>query len=472
MNIDIKRALFPGLLSLSGDITEEFLYECGDNIDTLNLAFEKFSKLEGFDRVHEAIHIEGSALNLRIQEVLQTYMNATFIPEEFASEEGKSPSAEDIERGLQHAYIESFKLSSQFRKVLWDGLRKGCRERGYNDWANTFDFVYRAECRDPECWAEIRKTQQALTEVIIPPPNTVLNYETAVMSEARLNRVINPDTIAYMTAYGPNLYRTLEACTILRKNARVREFSGGWLDSGFARIEVGHKLSAALSLTDIPEEVESPWDYWSVIIPGGMFKMTLDVEGHGLCLETEIERLWCKGSNIQTVLYRVRPDKILDPTPASVREEYGSYGTSVYAHAFDELYSEPKGMLQTLLLNMVRGICLVVTDKEHERKGYWGNHSTNTPIKRKKGSTVGLGDRYVIGKPISIDLRDELARIVSGKQRTGSGPKVQFLVRGHWRNQPYGPGREQKRRQWIQPFWKGDEETRILLRPYEIKEES
>lgn len=44
-----------------------------------------------------------------------------------------------------------------------------------------------------------------------------------------------------------------------------------------------------------------------------------------------------------------------------------------------------------------------------------------------------------------------------------------FIVRGHWKNQVYGPGRTLRRRQWIEPFWKGPEDvTKALERTYEV----
>jgi hypothetical protein len=35
--------------------------------------------------------------------------------------------------------------------------------------------------------------------------------------------------------------------------------------------------------------------------------------------------------------------------------------------------------------------------------------------------------------------------------------KTRWVVRGHWRNQPYGPERALRRLTWIEPHWKGPE---------------
>lgn len=56
--------------------------------------------------------------------------------------------------------------------------------------------------------------------------------------------------------------------------------------------------------------------------------------------------------------------------------------------------------------------------------------------------------------------------------RKHAAPDHRFIVVGHWREQPYGPGRSQRRRQWIAPYIKGpkdkplrlDETVRVLRR--------
>lgn len=53
----------------------------------------------------------------------------------------------------------------------------------------------------------------------------------------------------------------------------------------------------------------------------------------------------------------------------------------------------------------------------------------------------------------------------------GTGRKIdtRFIVRGHYRNQPYGKGRAQSRRVWIMPFWKGPEIGEVASRKYKVK---
>ena len=43
-------------------------------------------------------------------------------------------------------------------------------------------------------------------------------------------------------------------------------------------------------------------------------------------------------------------------------------------------------------------------------------------------------------------------------------PTVQWMVRGHYRMQAHGPQHALRRKQWIKPFWKGNEAALIQTR--------
>lgn len=47
------------------------------------------------------------------------------------------------------------------------------------------------------------------------------------------------------------------------------------------------------------------------------------------------------------------------------------------------------------------------------------------------------------------------------KRGEGDPLLVRTLVTGHWRNQPHGAGKTQRRLQWIEPFWRGPEDAPI-----------
>jgi hypothetical protein len=60
--------------------------------------------------------------------------------------------------------------------------------------------------------------------------------------------------------------------------------------------------------------------------------------------------------------------------------------------------------------------------------------------------------RFFLGRDVRADVREGVKHYVNGTRH--KSPAFQFVVRGHYRNQPYGPKQASRRIQWIEPFWK------------------
>jgi hypothetical protein len=70
-----------------------------------------------------------------------------------------------------------------------------------------------------------------------------------------------------------------------------------------------------------------------------------------------------------------------------------------------------------------------------------------------------------VGRTIKIDPRlVQAAR--GGSREVALRIKHRFIVRGHYRNQAHGPGRSERRMQWIAPFWKGPGEGAQIVHTY------
>lgn len=52
----------------------------------------------------------------------------------------------------------------------------------------------------------------------------------------------------------------------------------------------------------------------------------------------------------------------------------------------------------------------------------------------------------------------------------GKSPTVQCVVTGHWKMQAHGPGRTERKRIFIEPYWRGPEDAPIALRPHVLKQ--
>ncbi|MBE3035638.1 MAG: hypothetical protein IMZ70_00930 [Candidatus Atribacteria bacterium] len=54
---------------------------------------------------------------------------------------------------------------------------------------------------------------------------------------------------------------------------------------------------------------------------------------------------------------------------------------------------------------------------------------------------------------------------------SGSGRTIdkRFVVRGHWKMQPYGEKHTLRKSLWIKPYWKGPDFAEIINKPYKVE---
>jgi len=102
------------------------------------------------------------------------------------------------------------------------------------------------------------------------------------------------------------------------------------------------------------------------------------------------------------------------------------------------------------------------------------NANGGLPAKKTTGADVPVerehetAPRFRVGRPIKLGSRIRSALANPGSGQTWELDK-RFIVRGHWRNQAHGPERALRRKQWIQPFWKGPEDvTEAMQRTFEV----
>jgi hypothetical protein len=222
-------------------------------------------------------------------------------------------------------------------------------------------------------------------------------------------------------------------------------FANRWAHSGFARLEVGHKLAAALALTDVPEEIEvkAPWPAWSLVLPDGLFGPMCEREDTGeLYGPSEPARVWIEETTRTFVVWR-NGDAYPCKRPP---------GTEAVSHT---------------LTNLIRGACLALSNPDDFRKENQHGPTARSHKSNRHGPPDLQQARFLLSAPVKVDLREHLRGVLSG--RKGASPTVQFLVRGHWRNQAHGPKNTLRKTMWIQPFWKGPEESRILLRQHRVE---
>jgi hypothetical protein len=214
-------------------------------------------------------------------------------------------------------------------------------------------------------------------------------------------------------------------------------FGETWLASSFARLEIGHKLAASLCLTDIPHDmdVRAPWAAWSLIVPPGLFPPMTDGG-------SEVPaRFWCLGT--EPVFIIASSGRIM------ARAEH------------------PSGPIYDAMMALIKGACLALSNPEDFRKERQHRPSARAAKTKRSGGAPDFEQaRFLLSAPVKIDLREHLSAVLGG--RKGSSPTVQFLVRGHWKNQAHGPRMSLRKPIFVEAFWKGEEGTRVLLRQVKV----
>ena len=103
------------------------------------------------------------------------------------------------------------------------------------------------------------------------------------------------------------------------------------------------------------------------------------------------------------------------------------------------------------------------------------NSNGGLPTEKRVGPEVPVErehktePRFRVGRPIKLDGR--LKAAIKGGLGNGQSWKLEcrFVVRGHWRNQAYGPQHSLRLKKWIAPYWKGPETVgEALERTFEV----
>ncbi|MFN3351988.1 MAG: hypothetical protein ACK4Z5_00150 [Brevundimonas sp.] len=94
-----------------------------------------------------------------------------------------------------------------------------------------------------------------------------------------------------------------------------------------------------------------------------------------------------------------------------------------------------------------------MNSKERKRLAYKAGKSSRLPY-----ILVGGGVRAMVDGDVG---RSDGVRRVTNHSR--------YLVSGHWRSQPHGPGRQQRKLVHIEPYFRGPEMADLVARPYVVQ---
>jgi hypothetical protein len=255
-----------------------------------------------------------------------------------------------------------------------------------------------------------------------------------------------------------------------------------WIDCGAPRIVTDEKYAAALMCSrvgaDIAEDLIAPWKAFRVDLPRGL--LGFDDYIYTSVMVATFEGLKAAGDRCGAALL------LSGERPAREGEGHEPDGISAcstrLADSFQTLLFGEVGEVDEIILEGLsksgdarKQKALVLAQRLVVGLLYTMQYTTNfKPAKtslndprRKLRDGPPKHRTIFVGAPIKVDARSMVQRYC-GQTKKGSPPSVQTLVRGHFRRQAVGVGRQGRKVIWIEPYWKGPEEAPILVHPHRV----
>ena len=244
-----------------------------------------------------------------------------------------------------------------------------------------------------------------------------------------------------------------------------------WYDGGMPVIELGHKLAASLLLTSIPPDVlktvKMPFPAFRINVPDGLLRFEngdvrhIKVGDHITPHQDDREH----GDPQLGTAFVVRSE---GGGSYSLGKDIGSLLSESFHESKDTTIPIPEGDLTKLPLvaRLIGAVCLYMTGDPHDFpvKKVGKGHRWTGPCRAPGPPVVRT---YRLTKEVVHNFTQAFKDYCDGD---GSKLTVQCVVTGHWRNQACGKGMQDRKRIFIEPYWRGPEDAPIAVRPHKLKE--
>jgi hypothetical protein len=285
-----------------------------------------------------------------------------------------------------------------------------------------------------------------------------------------------------------------EKLAVWMVDAIASDWYAEWAEHAFPRIQTSHSFATMLMSTTVSakelENFEAPWPAFAVEIPDGLLPIkSKDVDScitrvmvntHFMPHSGITERwwtMWMQGKRIELCRAGTLAEMVSGkmPTREMTLVEHDGPRSDVrdapiedYDAFFEDYDDAWEERVALLVSRLVVGACVMMTDRANYReKTQKLSHKIGAHALRMAGRPDPR--IYRVGQPVSLDLREEVRRFIEGRKR---GPlTVQRLVAGHHKRQPHGPNSSLRKWIFVQPYWQGDAQAPIVVRPHVAAEE-
>lgn len=246
--------------------------------------------------------------------------------------------------------------------------------------------------------------------------------------------------------------------------------SARWCDCAFPNLKLGHKLAAAFAATVIPADIDvrPPWPAFVIDLPSN-FLYTAN-EGLNDALKSILVLVAADDEGPLRWNYLAQGRYLsLHYTAGTIAEMAKDDGRTrsddPVPSPFAMDISDEDARTQIILKRIIVSACLELSDPTAIRPSGRSHNVSHERIRSGKEPVIRV---FQFTKAIDFDCREAVGDYLAGDRKS---LKLQLLVRGYWRNQPYGPQSTLRRKQWIEPYWRGPDDAPIAVRPHKLRED-
>lgn len=215
-----------------------------------------------------------------------------------------------------------------------------------------------------------------------------------------------------------------------------------WYEHGKPTVVLGHKLASSFMMTNTPvellREVRAPFSTVCIMVPNDL--------------------LFLEGESTSSIFVS---HAFLDSVVALMRtgKHVGSKMYMMTASTLRELLNIPADAANVQYALMARRLIV----------GVFTYMTSNGPMKRREKSgrskRKGPPEKIVfqLTQSVKHNFKQVVRDYVAGKSRKMT---LQTVVRGHWKRQRCGKGGTERKRIFIEPYWRGPEDAPVALRPH------
>lgn len=236
-----------------------------------------------------------------------------------------------------------------------------------------------------------------------------------------------------------------------------------WVVYGAQSVVMPHTFAAALMASDARGALQGqrlPWNTFEIQVPSGLLRSS-----HGAVISVFVtaipETMSASGAKYAdhrfSVLYMDEqswgvntyrdPMHMVESLETSAFED--DENRIITGDLMADLDLDLELRLWKMIARLVAGTILTINTARIDKPEVYPTRELR-PSKRDALQP----NTTKVGAPLKIDCRNVISEYMSGIRR--SSPALSFLVRGHWRNQAYGPQHTMRRPKWIHPFFKGE----------------